>query len=877
MKKVKRVLSLLLACCLVAGMLPIVALAEDKAVSSVYLMDVCSPYKGIWYSLKDSFIMSGQTYKYGFTMGDEGNLYFNLGGKYEWIEFDVGHEDGSGMSDLNIHVYLDGELAETIRGIATEPPRHISFPLDNANEMRIELEYADYNPGYGFANIMVYTNDAYHEHEDESGDGIIKFQEHSYQLISTKMSWVDAKAYCEGLGGHLVTITSQAEQDFVCESFTKKYGTAMIGLSDAANEGDWIWVTGEVFSYSNWDSGEPNNEGDEDYILMNSDGTWNDGHLEREKWIFICEWESSDVEGIRSDFVNAGPGEKYARENGFENTQVIPVSVENGYCEIEYYRDGSLRRDYIKKELVSGTEKVPIVSSTIIQGPNTQQYIYKVPVNANTVKETKVYTGPTDKYAVRDTLAEGEPITFLYVVNADSLISAHRSYAIEYKTSKGLKRGYVLNHVYNDIMNDPLKGFDKDKTNNAAFIYENEIVHSSFSATDCSRVSLLNNWSNASHVDFTFLEKFDWWAGITAAISGNTGDAPEDNFSAVTDGISMLINFFSAAIKNTAVSVNIDKCKGERRIVIHTGSPIESDYAGKSTYLSSILAQPGSYTISEDEWIRRAFTGLKPDGKYSMHLTFSKDFSSCPYGYSLVVKKDGSVWAYPIIHSGTSFKVYWEKDGKREYAFDAASIWGRQAAKLSDDKATQLISELDKHSFKLNKSQEAEKNFTDVSPNTYYYDAVQWAVENGITTGTSDTTFSPENTCTRGQVCTFLYRAAGEPPVSGTTSVTDISSSDYYYNAVLWAAGNGMFSGSTFSPNSPCTRSMAINFMWKYAGRPIMNEGTPFTDISASDAQAVAWALEQGVTNGTSDTTFSPDTTCTRGQIVTFLYRAFAD
>jgi len=259
-----------------------------------------------------------------------------------------------------------------------------------------------------------------------------------------------------------------------------------------------------------------------------------------------------------------------------------------------------------------------------------------------------------------------------------------------------------------------------------------------------------------------------------------------------------------------------------------------------------------------------------------MHLTFSKDFSSCPYGYSLVVKKDGSVWAYPIIHSGTSFKVYWEKDGQREYAFDAASIWGRQAAKLSDDKATQLINELDKHGFKFARSQKATKNFTDVNPHTYYYDAVQWAVTSGITAGTSNTTFSPNAICTRAQIITFLWRASGSPEPAGTAYVSDVRPSDYYYKAVLWAAENGM-SGGTFSPGAPCTRAMAVEFMWKKAGAPSPGTRASFQDVpsSAAYANAVSWALEQGITSGTGKGMFAPNATCTRAQIATFLYRAF--
>lgn len=162
--------------------------------------------------------------------------------------------------------------------------------------------------------------------------------------------------------------------------------------------------------------------------------------------------------------------------------------------------------------------------------------------------------------------------------------------------------------------------------------------------------------------------------------------------------------------------------------------------------------------------------------------------------------------------------------------------------------------------------------FSDVPANAYYSEAVLWAVENGITTGTSENTFSPEDTCTKGQIITFLYRAAGSPAVAGTASVSDAGDT-YYTSAVQWAAENGLFSGSAFSPDAPCTREIAVEFMWKYAGSPAAAQAN-FTDVTS---EAVNWAVENGVTNGTSNTTFSPEATCTRGQIVTFLYRAFAD
>lgn len=172
--------------------------------------------------------------------------------------------------------------------------------------------------------------------------------------------------------------------------------------------------------------------------------------------------------------------------------------------------------------------------------------------------------------------------------------------------------------------------------------------------------------------------------------------------------------------------------------------------------------------------------------------------------------------------------------------------------------------------------------FVDVPASAYYADAVKWAVEKGITTGTSATTFSPEASCTRAQMVTFLWRAAGSPaPKATTTAFTDLDKSAYYYDAVLWAVEQGITTGTsatTFSPNATVTRGQTVTFLYRFAGQPAVSGSSSFTDVNSSDyyAAAVQWAKEQGITSGTSDTTFSPTSDCTRGQIVTFLYRQLA-
>ena len=173
--------------------------------------------------------------------------------------------------------------------------------------------------------------------------------------------------------------------------------------------------------------------------------------------------------------------------------------------------------------------------------------------------------------------------------------------------------------------------------------------------------------------------------------------------------------------------------------------------------------------------------------------------------------------------------------------------------------------------------------FTDVKEGAYYYNAVLWAVQNNITAGTSATTFSPNDGCTRAQVVTFLWRAAGSPePKTTSNPFTDVPSDKWYSKAVLWAAEEGITAGTsatTFSPNQTCTRGQIVTFLWRAEGEPEPTSAeNPFTDVpgDAYYYTAVLWAVENKITNGTGATTFSPDKTCTRGQIVTFLYRDLA-
>ena len=169
--------------------------------------------------------------------------------------------------------------------------------------------------------------------------------------------------------------------------------------------------------------------------------------------------------------------------------------------------------------------------------------------------------------------------------------------------------------------------------------------------------------------------------------------------------------------------------------------------------------------------------------------------------------------------------------------------------------------------------------FVDVATGSYYEDAVDWAVENGITTGVSANRFDPNGVCTRAQAVTFLWRAAGSPaPRSRTMPFTDVPAGSYYYDAVLWAVENGITKGTSetrFSPDDTCTRAQIVAFLWRSEKSPAAGTANPFADVKSTAyyAGAVLWALKEDITKGTTNTTFSPDADCTRAQIVTFLWR----
>lgn len=225
--------------------------------------------------------------------------------------------------------------------------------------------------------------------------------------------------------------------------------------------------------------------------------------------------------------------------------------------------------------------------------------------------------------------------------------------------------------------------------------------------------------------------------------------------------------------------------------------------------------------------------------------------------------------------SGTTVELASYKPTRTGYTFDG---WFSDKELMKPVTSVKLTADTTVYA-KWTQNGENKNPFIDVKSGDYFYDAVLWAVEQKITSGTSATTFSPAVSCTRAQMVTFLWRAAGSPKVENVSNpFTDVKPGSYYYDAVLWAIKNGVTSGTsatTFHPDNTVTRGQTVTFLYRNAGSPDVETTGSFTDVAATSyyAQAVAWAVKNGITTGVGNGKFAPDADCTRAQIVTFLYR----
>ena len=307
---------------------------------------------------------------------------------------------------------------------------------------------------------------------------------------------------------------------------------------------------------------------------------------------------------------------------------------------------------------------------------------------------------------------------------------------------------------------------------------------------------------------------------------------------------------------------------------------LTADAPAANMHFARWEVESGSEAVTFANATNSTTTFPMPAGEVKVKAVFEADEIMVPIQYAVSVLNDGNGKAFASpAKAAADTAITLTATPNAGYHFKAwrvilggVTITGNKFTMPAEDVEVQAVFEKD--------APISKHPFLDVPAGAYYEDAVVWAVGKGITSGTNATTFDPNGTCTRAQAVTFLWRAAGSPtPKTKLMPFPDVPVGSYYWNAVLWAIEQGITEGTsylTFSPNDSCTRAQIVTFLWRAKGNPAVSGNAPFTDVApdAYYAAAVTWAEKNGITGGIGNGLFGSNNTCTRAQIVTFLYRA---
>ena len=246
-------------------------------------------------------------------------------------------------------------------------------------------------------------------------------------------------------------------------------------------------------------------------------------------------------------------------------------------------------------------------------------------------------------------------------------------------------------------------------------------------------------------------------------------------------------------------------------------------------------------------------------------------------GYFIVSQKDSGMQRYGVVDSNNCVTVSVEYDSMH-FLENGSVRAGKKTGEMIDSGMSMNDIEIYKPVYNYTDIKLEKPPFADVAISTYFCEPVQWAVEQNIAAGTSANLFSPNADCTQAQILTFLWRASGSPIPATENPFANLKNTDYYYNAVVWAYEQGILTDTTFQPDTPCTRSTTMLYLWKWSGAPMPTTACAFRDVAeeANYRDAVAWAAESGISVGTGADRFEPEQICSRAQIITFLYRAMS-
>ena len=307
---------------------------------------------------------------------------------------------------------------------------------------------------------------------------------------------------------------------------------------------------------------------------------------------------------------------------------------------------------------------------------------------------------------------------------------------------------------------------------------------------------------------------------------------------------------------------------------------LTADAPAANMHFARWEVESGSEAVTFANATNSTTTFPMPAGEVKVKAVFEADEIMVPIQYDVSVLNDGNGKAFASpAKAAADTAIALTATPNAGYHFKAwRVILG--GVTITDNKFTMPAEDVEVQAVFEKDAPISKHPFLDVPAGAYYEDAVVWAVGKGITSGTNATTFDPNGTCTRAQAVTFLWRAAGSPtPKTKLMPFPDVPVGSYYWNAVLWAIEHGITEGTsylTFSPNDSCTRAQIVTFLWRAKGNPAVTGNAPFTDVApdAYYAAAVTWAEKNGITGGIGNGLFGSNNTCTRAQIVTFLYRA---
>ena len=307
---------------------------------------------------------------------------------------------------------------------------------------------------------------------------------------------------------------------------------------------------------------------------------------------------------------------------------------------------------------------------------------------------------------------------------------------------------------------------------------------------------------------------------------------------------------------------------------------LTADAPAANMHFARWEVESGSEAVTFASATNSTTTFPMPAGEVKVKAVFEADEIMVPIQYDVSVLNDGNGKAFASpAKAAADTAITLTATPNAGYHFKAWRVI-LSGVTITDNKFTMPAEDVEVQAVFEKDAPISKHPFLDVPAGAYYEDAVVWAVGKGITSGTNATTFDPNGTCTRAQAVTFLWRAAGSPtPKTKLMPFPDVPVGSYYWNAVLWAIEQGITEGTsylTFSPNDSCTRAQIVTFLWRAKGNPAVSGNAPFTDVppDAYYAAAVTWAEKNGITGGIGNGLFGSNNTCTRAQIVTFLYRA---